>query len=210
MPTGIKAVIFDMGGVFIRTLDISGRRQMAQKYGMSVQKLNDLFFKSPIAIESEKGLVSRAELLQYTLRQLEDPEEDVEAFVAEFFSKDEEDQELVQFVRAIKPHYKLALLSNAFQGTRQWMQERFTFLDLFEISIFSYEVGMRKPEEQIFRLMLDKLQVEAQEALFVDDFKENIEGAQRLGMQTVWYYPRDAALAELKSRLLPSVPLRSA
>lgn len=204
MKTNIKAVIFDMGGVFIRTLDLSARKKMAEKIGMNVQELNDVFFKSAVAVEAEKGLVSREELLQYTLRQLGNSRSDVEAFVAEFFSRDEEDQELVQFVRALKPHYKLALLSNAFEGTRQWMQERFTFLDLFEISIFSYEVGMRKPDEQIYRLVLDRLQVEPQQALFVDDFKENIAGAQRLGIQTVWYHPRDVALADLKSRLLPS------
>ncbi|NMB62231.1 MAG: HAD family phosphatase [Chloroflexi bacterium] len=204
MKMDIKAVIFDMGGVFIRTPDLSARKKMAEKLGMNVQKLNDLFFKSPIAIEAEKGLVTREKLLQYTLQQLGGSQPDVEAFVAEFFSRDEEDQELVQLVRSLKPHYKLALLSNAFEGTRQWMQERFTFLHLFEISIFSYEVGMRKPDEQIYRLVLDKLQVEPQQALFVDDFKENIEGAQRLGIQTVWYHSRDVAFSELRNRLLPS------
>mgnify|MGYP000956912025 FL=1 len=204
MKMDIKAVIFDMGGVFIRTPDLSARKKMAEKLGMNVQKLNDLFFKSPIAIEAEKGLVTREKLLQYTLQQLGGSQPDVEAFVAELCSRDEEDQELVQLVRSLKPHYKLALLSNAFEGTRQWMQERFTFLHLFEISIFSYEVGMRKPDEQIYRLVLDKLQVEPQQALFVDDFKENIEGAQRLGIQTVWYHSRDVAFSELRNRLLPS------
>jgi len=204
MSTDIKAVIFDMGGVFIRTLDQSARQQMAERYGESVEELNRLFFQSPVSVAAEKGLVSRAELLQYTIQQLGTPEDDVEAFITQFFSKDEEDAELVEFVRALKPHYKLALLSNAFLGTREWMQEHFTFLDLFEVSFFSAEEGMRKPEATFFRLVLDALQVAPHEALFVDDFKENIDGAQHLGIQTIWYVNRDEALAELKRRLLPS------
>jgi HAD superfamily hydrolase (TIGR01509 family) len=121
--------------------------------------------------------------------------------VQKFVSGDEEDTELVEFVRTLHPHYKLGLLSNAFLGTREWMQERFTFLNLFDVSFFSAEVGMRKPEEQFFRLVLGALQVEPTEALFVDDFLENIIGAQKIGMQTVWYKDRDAAFPYLKSIL---------
>jgi len=201
MPSPFKAVIFDMGGVFIRTKDQNARQELANKYGISIEELTHTVFLSPVSIDAEKGLLSRDELLRQLMQLLGESEEETMQFVQKFFSGDEEDTELVEFVRTLRPHYKLGLLSNAFLGTREWMQERFTFLNLFDVSFFSAEVGMRKPEEQFFRLVLGALQVEPTEALFVDDFLENIIGAQKIGMQTVWYKDRDAAFPYLKSIL---------
>ena len=201
MATPIKAVIFDMGGVFINTFDHSARQELAKKYGKSVEELDRIVFHNTLSISAEKGELSRKELLANIAQQLGIAEQEAPAFIEAFFSNDEEDAELVALVRALKPHYKLGLLSNAFPGTREWMQEKFTFLDLFEVSFFSSEEGMRKPEEAFFRLILDTLQVAPEETLFVDDFPENIAGAQQLGMQTVWYTDRDRDIPLLKEVL---------
>jgi HAD superfamily hydrolase (TIGR01509 family) len=73
---------------------------------------------------------------------------------------------------------------------------------VFDVSYFSAEVGLRKPDPRFFQLILDDLGVKAGEALFVDDFKENIIGAQEMGIRTVWFKEPAAAFAELK-RTLP-------
>ena len=197
----IEAVIFDMGGVFINTFDHSARQSMAQRYGISEKELDRIVFHNSLSADAEKGLYSKEELLERMAQQVGITLEDATAFYMEYFSKDEEDAELVAFVRTLKPHYKLGLLSNAYPGTREWMQKYHTFLDLFEISFFSAEAGMRKPEPEFFRLILDAMQVEPQKTLFVDDFPENIAGAQQLGMQTVWYTDREKCIPLLKDLL---------
>ena len=202
MKQTIEAVIFDMGGVFINTFDHSARQSMAQRYGISEKELDRIVFHNSLSADAEKGLYSKEELLERMAQQVGITLEDATAFYMEYFSKDEEDAELVAFVRTLKPHYKLGLLSNAYPGTREWMQKYHTFLDLFEISFFSAEAGMRKPEPEFFRLILDAMQVEPQKTLFVDDFPENIAGAQQLGMQTVWYTDREKCIPLLKD-LLP-------
>lgn len=190
-----------MGGVFINTFDHSARQSMAQRYGISEKELDRIVFHNSLSADAEKGLYSKEELLERMAQQVGIALEDATAFYMEYFSKDEEDAELVAFVRTLKPHYKLGLLSNAYPGTREWMQEYHTFLDLFEISFFSAEAGMRKPEPEFFRLILDAMQVEPQKTLFVDDFPENIAGAQQLGMQTVWYTDREKCIPLLKDLL---------
>ena len=201
MKQTIEAVIFDMGGVFINTFDHSARQSMAQRYGISEKELDRIVFHNSLSADAEKGLYSKEELLERMAQQVGIKMEDATAFYMEYFSKDEEDAELVAFVRTLKPHYKLGLLSNAYPGTREWMQKYHTFLDLFEISFFSAEAGMRKPEPEFFRLILDAMQVEPQNTLFVDDFPENIAGAQQLGMQTVWYTDREKCTPLLKELL---------
>ena len=201
MTQTIKAVIFDMGGVFINTFDHSARQNMAQRYGITEKELDRIVFHNSLSADAEKGLYSKEELLERMAQQVGIPLEDATAFYMEYFSKDEEDAELVAFVRTLKPHYKLGLLSNAYPGTREWMQKYHTFLDLFEISFFSAEAGMRKPEPEFFRLILDAMQVEPEKTLFVDDFPENIAGAQQLGIQTVWYTDREKCIPLLKELL---------
>lgn len=201
MKQTIEAVIFDMGGVFINTFDHSARQSMAQRYGISEKELDRIVFHNSLSADAEKGLYSKEELLERMAQQVGIKMEDATAFYMEYFSKDEEDAELVAFVRTLKPHYKLGLLSNAYPGTREWMQKYHTFLNLFEISFFSAEAGMRKPEPEFFRLILDAMQVEPQKTLFVDDFPENIAGAQQLGMQTVWYTDREKCIPLLKELL---------
>ena len=201
MKQTIEAVIFDMGGVFINTFDHSARQSMAQRYGISEKELDRIVFHNSLSADAEKGLYSKEELLERMAQQVGITLEDATAFYMEYFSKDEEDAELVAFVRTLKPHYKLGLLSNAYPGTREWMQKYHTFLDLFEISFFSAEAGMRKPEPEFFRLILDAMQVDPQKTLFVDDFPENIAGAQQLGMQTVWYTDREKCIPLLKDLL---------
>lgn len=201
MTQTIKAVIFDMGGVFINTFDHSARQNMAQRYGITEKELDRIVFHNSLSADAEKGLYSKEELLERMAQQVGIPLEDATAFYMEYFSKDEEDAELVAFVRTLKPHYKLGLLSNAYPGTREWMQKYHTFLDLFEISFFSAEAGMRKPEPEFFRLILDALQIKPEETLFVDDFPENIAGAQQLGIQTVWYTDREKCIPLLKELL---------
>jgi epoxide hydrolase-like predicted phosphatase len=60
-------------------------------------------------------------------------------------------------------------------------------LDVFDVVIFSAEVRLAKPDPRIYQLMLDKLGVQAAEAIFIDDFQENIDAAQALGIHGVHF-----------------------
>lgn len=81
--------------------------------------------------------------------------------------------------------YKLYLLSNATMGfakgytTIPWMR---SVLEQFDGLVFSAEVGMAKPDREIFEYILKKYNLTAENCLFVDDYKDNIEAAQNLGI----------------------------
>ncbi len=59
--------------------------------------------------------------------------------------------------------------------------------DYFDVVLVSYEVGYTKPDPRIYELCLSRLGVSAPSALFVDDRPENVEGARRLGIETVLF-----------------------
>ena len=66
----IKAVIFDMGGVLLRTHDLEPRTKLASRFGLSRLELEALVFQSPSSIEAEKGLISEEDHWLYVADKL--------------------------------------------------------------------------------------------------------------------------------------------
>ncbi|WP_258942768.1 HAD family hydrolase [Actinomadura luteofluorescens] len=78
------------------------------------------------------------------------------------------------------------------------------FAELFDAVVISCEVGMRKPDERIFRHALDLLGLDAAECVFIDDIEHNIRAAQALGIRGILHADPDTTIAELRGMdLLP-------
>jgi putative hydrolase of the HAD superfamily len=106
--------------------------------------------------------------------------------------------ERVTAVRNIAPHYRLGLLSNF--DDAQCGREVFGdtgVAPLFEAVIISAEVGLRKPNPQIYRQILEMLRLDAAEVLFVGDTpREDVAGPQHVGMRTAWISKGAAGMPE--------------
>jgi epoxide hydrolase-like predicted phosphatase len=95
---------------------------------------------------------------------------------------------------------RVALLSNSWGNTYPWHQ-----LDgVFDPVVISGEVGMRKPNPDIFRHTLGLLGVPPQRAAFVDDAVPNVDGAARVGMRTV-LHSDPATTRQQLARLVPAL-----
>lgn len=197
----IKAVIFDMGGVLLRTEDHNPRNTLARQFGISREELEHLVFISETSIAAETGAISREEHFQTVCRRLGIAPEDQLAFVKAFWAGDRIDVDLVDFIRSLRPRYKTALLSNAWDGTWEFVKEIYDFSDAFDAMVFSADVGMRKPEAEIFHYVVEKLGVRPDEALFVDDFAPNVEGARRAGLQAIQFITREQAERDVLAAL---------
>ena len=73
--------------------------------------------------------------------------------------------------------------------------------DAFDIVVGSGDVGIMKPDPRIFLIALERLGVEPHEAVFVDDFIQNIHGAQALGISAIHFRNREQAIQELEQLL---------
>ena len=124
-----------------------------------------------------------------------------ERFAPDFFGGDVVDPQLIEYIHSLKQKYQTGLLSNAWTETRETMGSRIDFDALFNVSVFSAEVGLRKPDERIYKLILEKMGVEAQEAIFLDDFPENIAAAEALGIQAVQFRDVQQAIKEINQLL---------
>lgn len=87
----------------------------------------------------------------------------------------------------LKDKYRLAILSNGNVISQRRKLNSLPFLDMFEYTLVSGEIGIHKPEKAIFMKVCDDMQVLPEECVFIgDNYRCDIEGAHNAGMKPIW------------------------
>lgn len=110
----------------------------------------------------------------------------------------------VRLVRQLAPVIPLYTLSNTNPWHAEYLERHFDWMNLFTQRFYSYTLGARKPDPRIYELAAACARVEPARALFIDDRLENIEGARRIGMQTL-HAPTPAVLVRELTLLFPTL-----
>jgi epoxide hydrolase-like predicted phosphatase len=181
----IKAIIFDLGGVLVRTADFNPRERLATRLGMSRAELEEFIFGGESGEKAQRGEITAVKHWENLFHKLNCSAEEFTSIVDEFFRQDQLDDELVDFIRRLHQTYKTALLSNAWDDQREVIAERWHIEDAFDVIISSSKVGMVKPDRRIFELTLERLGVDANQAVFVDDMARNVDAARDMGMNAI-------------------------
>jgi epoxide hydrolase-like predicted phosphatase len=204
MEQKIQAVIWDMGGVILRGGDPTSREMLAQRLKIERSKLEELVFESETSQLALLGKITEDAHWEQVGSILGLSGETLRQARREFWGGNHMDEELVQFIGSLRPRYKTGLLSNAWTGSRQSIGSKFAFLHVFDVSVFSDEVGMAKPDPAFYRWILERLEVLPQEAVFIDDMQGNIAAARALGIAAIQFTSRSQAMHELGG-LLPDL-----
>ena len=99
------------------------------------------------------------------------------------------------------PRYRVLALTNWSAETFPVAQERYDFLSWFEGIVVSGEEKCKKPDDKIYNIVLDRYQAKAEESLFIDDNKRNIDAADKLGIKTIHFKSPEQLSIELKPYL---------
>ena len=109
----------------------------------------------------------------------------------------------VQIMATLRKNgFPLFALSNWSAETYPLVYERFEFLSWFEKVILSGQEKLIKPDPAIYKLLLQRINREAQQCLFIDDSEQNILAASKLGFQTIHFSSPEGLLLELNDRQL--------
>jgi epoxide hydrolase-like predicted phosphatase len=197
----IRAIIFDFGGVLVRMVDDRPRQELASQLGITLTGLDDLVFLSESAQQASRGEISVDAHWEAVRKALHIAPEAMPAFLDKYWSADDVNWELLDYIRRLHPAYKLGLLSNAWDNLRQTLHMRWNIDGLFDEIVISAEVKMVKPDPRIFHLSLERLCVQPNEAVFVDDMAENVGAAQREGLITILHRENRSTITELNRYL---------
>ncbi len=176
----IEAGIFDIGGVLLDWKNDPLYDDVISHLQISREAFDSAWNK--YIVDFGNGKVSEDEFWKNFLHEVKSdktlPEESL--FVRQFkklYSPRKEMLDLVSKLRNDK--YKLAVLSNTIEPHVRVMKENNLF-EMFDVVIFSNEVGVSKPDREIYEITLDRLNVRAKNSFFVDDIKENVVAAQEM------------------------------
>ncbi|MBN1886860.1 MAG: HAD family phosphatase [Thermoflexales bacterium] len=197
----IKAVIFDFGGVLVRTFDWRARLGWDARLGLPEGSIYKIVFDSDVAIRASLGQASEDDIWRYAATELGLDDEQLAEFRRDFWSGDRVDGELAEFVHNLRPRCKTAILSNAWSGARQVFTEKYGLDQLVAEMIISAEEGLAKPDARIYRLAVERLGVRPEEAVFVDDVEANVEGARAVGMRGVRFETTAQTIAQVREYL---------
>lgn len=196
----VRAIFFDFGGVIMRTEYQAPRQHLAERLNMEYEDLVRLVFESETSRKASVGAATADEHWAAVAKRLKRPASETQSIRDEFFGGDVLDLGLIQLIRALRGKYKIGLISNAWDDLRGYIS-REKFDDAFDAMIISAEIGVVKPEAKIFQFALEQVKVPAGDALFVDDFAENIAGCEKIGMKGLHFTDPEKDIQKIKALL---------
>ncbi|MGC8781233.1 MAG: HAD family hydrolase [Anaerolineae bacterium] len=195
----VQAIIFDFGGVLVRTEDQTGRLRAAARLGVSPEELYAAVFDSPAAAQATLGQAPAEAVWAHVQERFGLDADGLARLRADFWAGDRLDETLVAFIRRLRPARKIGILSNAWSDGRRIIAEKFGLAHVVDDIVISAEVGIAKPDARIFRLAAARLGVEPGQVIFVDDFSANIAGARAVGMHAVHFRSADQTIADVRA-----------
>ncbi len=197
----IKTVIFDLGGVLVRTENRQPRQKLAEKYGISYQELSGLVYRTKSANLATIGKISAEDHQKTILKNLNLPLDSFSTFEDEFWGGDRLDSHLVEFIQNLRGEYKTVLLSNAWDNLRQLLEGLWEIDGVFDHIFISAEMGLAKPDPEIYKFVIDSLDQDPSELILIDDFVENVKAAREARLNAIHFRNRDQAFADLAEYL---------
>ena len=194
----LKAIIFDVGGVLIRTHSRAGREKWAVSLGMDPAEFEQFVFSGESGRQAQLGQKTSVAHWRWLGDYFKLDEAGLAEIQSDFFAGDALNEPLLEYIKRLRhAGYRTGLLSNFGDNARRLWTEVYPFIEYFDGIVISAEVGLLKPDPQIYHLAAESVGVQMTEALFVDDFAENIEAAKAIGMQTLHFTDPDVAQQRL-------------
>ena len=200
-----RGLLVDFGGV-LTTNVFESFRSFCEAEGLEPDTVKEMFRARGDGL----ALLRQLERGELTVEQFEPKFAAVlgiadrsEGMVERLFSGVGPDERMVDAVRRARASgIPTGLISNSWGRTTYDEQ---LIDELFDAAVISGDVGMHKPEPEIFELGAEKIGVPPADCVFVDDLRENCEGAEAVGMTAILHRGADSTLPELE-RLL-GVPI---
>ena len=195
----LRGLLVDFGGVL--TSDVfASFEAFCRAEGLEPNTVRDRFMGDPAARELlgdlETGKLTEAEFEPRFAAVLGVAPD---GLIDGLFAGMAPDTAMVEAVRAAKrAGVRTGLLSNSWGADRY---DRDTIPDLFDATVISGEVGVRKPDPAIYELAAEALALPAAQIVFVDDLRGNLKPARALGRATVHHTDAGATGAELEELL---------
>jgi len=191
----VKLLVFDMGHVFVRFDWSSVCQGFCDRVNCSRETFREVLAHVG-SLGYETGKVNTEVFLKEMNAKL-GANLTVEDFTSLWNATFEEDPQMAMLLEQVGKTLPVFLLSNTNENHYAFLQGRFNVARHFKQLILSYQVGLAKPDQRIYRLVLERSGFAASECVFVDDLEANVQAARAVGMRAIQFVGID----DLKQRL---------
>ena len=171
----MKAIVLDMYGVIVKQTGDDFVPYVQQTFpDLSVEEILTPWFKADIG-EITSLDVWKAIGFQGDLEKIEE----------EYLDTIELSDGFIDFIEKFQNKYKLAIISNDSSRWSKYLREKFDLNKYFDVISISGDLKIQKPDERIFFLTIEKLGVNAEDCIYIDDRTGNLNAAKKVGMNPI-------------------------
>lgn len=195
----IKTIVLDIGQVLAH-FNWKGFLEECGYDEETIRRLSNATVLSKVWGEFDRGALSDEEISRLCCEQDPDLTEEIKAFIKNSYKTVREFPYSVDFIKELKKNgYKVYLLSNYGKTNFGYAKENFKFIPYADGGVISYEIKHIKPEPEIYQALIDKYDINPEEAVFLDDCEPNLEAAKPFGFHTIQVTEFDKALEALRN-----------
>ena len=193
----VMNVIFDIGNVLLSFQP----KEYLRSLGLSdeeVELYNRIVFRSKVWVDLDRGVIDEGEAVAQLTAIYSQYAWGIERVFADWYAMFIP-LEGVKFLPKLKGvGYRLYALSNFHREAFRHVRNKHDWFDLFDGMVISYEVHAVKPEPEIYQVLIDRYGINPWESVFIDDVKENIDGARDFGFHTIHHTSFEKTVGELR------------
>jgi len=180
----MKTILCDIGGVLLNVDFTAAISRLSSKTGLAGQELTDRIFLSGLKEKHDIGLISSQEFYRQIVPEKLLPFEQFRSIWADIFT---EKREMVNFMKECSGKYRLYIASNTDPIHFDFFNEKYSWFSLFDGYGLSFRLKTLKPLPEFHVKLCREFGIAYNDALFVDDLKENIDAANGLGIKSHLY-----------------------
>lgn len=199
----IKNVIFDIGRVLVTYEPI---KYFYPIYKEKSEPLCQIIFNSEEWLKLDQGLYDEKKVMECLTEQYPQYSDEIQAIVTNWTHMMDLKEDTYFWLCDLKrEQYGVYLLSNIGEHSFQTLAGRFDFFELVDGGVFSYREHCLKPDPKIFQTLLSRYGLKAEECVFIDDNKENVVAAKKLGFHAILFQDQKQAKKEWEEMMKVSV-----
>jgi FMN phosphatase YigB (HAD superfamily) len=181
----VRAVVFDIGGVLDVPTDITLDGRWERRLGLRPGKFLDRLRRSGLGRDANLGRISETDFAQALGRLYGLDESATEELLAELWD-----------------WYSGELNTEMADYFQREEERRYGFSAMADVLVYSYEVGIEKPDRRIYEITCERLGVRPSEVVFLDDLEVNVVAARQVGMRAVRFQSTAQAIYEMEACLV--------
>jgi len=196
----IKAIFFDFGGVLLKTFDGIDHDAIEAEFGLEAKMLRKAVYRDSRYMDFQIGACTYGEWADSIREALLKIDDRADAIMNAFMDSPRVfNQDMLELVKRLHGRYTLGIISNTIPGMEERLRERFELVDLFDVRVGSGDLGIAKPDAEIFLHATKLAGLAPEQSVFTDDRADFAEAARGVGMHGFHFTEYERFLEDLRS-----------